>query len=135
VALIDHYHTVKQLHVATVATSVALFATRVVGVLAGHAWPMRRSLSVASVVIDTALLAAGATLWTMLQLNPMRDAWLGTKLVLLVVYVVLGGLALKRAKTRRVKAACFVAALACVGWMASVAVAHDPAGLWRLLQR
>jgi len=33
-------------------------------------------------------------LWATLQLNPVHDSWLGAKLLLLLVYIVLGSLAL-----------------------------------------
>ncbi|MFP5466629.1 MAG: SirB2 family protein, partial [Gammaproteobacteria bacterium] len=70
----------------------------------------------------------GGTLWWMLQLHPWQQTWLGVKLVLLLVYIVLGSLALKRAPTRAGKAFFFVAALTVIGFMASIAVAHHPLG-------
>jgi len=82
-----------------------------------------------SYVIDTGLLAAGATLWATLSLNPLMHLWLGAKLCLLLVYVVLGSMALKRVRTRVVQQTCLVAALAVYGFMASVAYMHDPLGL------
>jgi len=124
---------VRQLHVSLVLASGALFAARGVAVLAGARWPLRRGARVASVVIDTVLLAAGASLWTMLQMNPVRDAWLGAKLALLVVYVMLGSLALKRAPTPAARAGCLLAALAVYGTMLSVALSRHPLGAWRLL--
>ncbi len=77
-------------HIALVIASVSLFAARGLGVLAGQAWPMRQVWRGLSVWIDTALLSAGGTLWFMLQFNPWHDHWLGAKLILLVVYIVLG---------------------------------------------
>jgi uncharacterized membrane protein SirB2 len=118
------------LHINLVTLSVSLFAARGIGVLAGQAWPMQGWARGLSPVIDSLLLLAGGSLWWLRQLNPTQDHWLLTKLVLLIVYIVLGTLALKRAPTRMAKAGCFVAALAVVGFMASVAVAHHPLGLF-----
>lgn len=123
----------RHLHVALVLASGALFAARGVAVLAGAAWPMRRTARVGSMVIDTALLAAGATLWTMLQLHPLRDAWLGAKLALLVVYIMLGSLALKRARTQAARAGCLLAALAVYATMLTMALSRHPLGAWRHL--
>jgi uncharacterized membrane protein SirB2 len=67
----------------------------------------------------------------MLGLNPARDTWLGAKLALLLAYIVLGTFALRRARTWRGKAGCYVAALACAALMVSIALAHHPAGLFR----
>jgi uncharacterized membrane protein SirB2 len=72
-------------------------------------------------------------LWWMLSLHPVREAWLGTKLLLLPLYVVLGALALRRARTARGRAAAYAGALACVALMAAAALAHDPLGAFRLL--
>lgn len=117
-------------HVALVIASVGLFAARGLGVLTRQGWPMRAGWRRLSMGIDTALLCAGGTLWFLLQLNPLHDTWLGTKLVLLFVYIALGTMALKRAPTRAAQALCFLVALACVAFMASVAIHHDPWGWW-----
>jgi hypothetical protein len=42
-------------------------------------------------------------------------------------------MALKRAPTRRAKAGFYAAALGCAVFMVSVALAHHPAGAWRML--
>lgn len=122
----EWYLSLKQAHVALVTASVALFAVRGLGVLAGARWPMAAPLRRGSAGLDTLLLAAGATLWWMLSLQPLRDTWLGTKLALVIVYIVLGSLALKRAPGQAAKALAFVAALACIGAAAWIARAHDP---------
>ncbi len=125
---IEFYPHIKLAHMTLVAASGALFALRGAAVLAGQAWPLRAPLRLASVAIDTALLAAGAALWSLLSLDPMRDAWLGMKLLLLVLYVALGTLALKRAR-----AVAYAAAIACFLFMVSVAIAHHPLGVLRAL--
>ena len=114
----------------TVIIGIALFAARGLGVAALHAWPMQPFWRYLSVVIDVLLLAAGASLWALLSLHPMLTPWLGTKLVLLLIYIVLGSFALKRGRTRAQRMVFFTAALAVVLSMAGIALAHDPAGWW-----
>lgn len=126
-ALIEYYPQIKLAHLALVTASGVLFACRGAATLARQRWPMTAPLRLTSIVIDTLLLAAGVTLWALLSLQPLRDAWLGTKLVLLVVYVMLGTVALKR---RRAWA--YAAALACYLFMVSVALAHHPLGALRI---
>lgn len=125
---IEAYPALKQAHVTLVIASGTLFALRGAAVLARAGWPMRVRWRVLSVLIDTALLAAGVSLWVMLALNPVRDTWLGTKLLLLVAYIVVGSFALRRGRTRAVRALSYATALAIFGFMASVAVAHRPLG-------
>jgi uncharacterized membrane protein SirB2 len=131
--LISAYVPMRHLHLAAVSLSIALFAARGAAVLLRQAWPMTRAARMTSVAIDTVLLGAGIMLWALLSLNPMRDLWLGTKLLLLLVYIVLGSFALKRARTQGGRAAFYLAAVACASFMVSVALAHDPAGVLRAL--
>jgi uncharacterized membrane protein SirB2 len=127
---VETYPALKQAHVTLVLASGALFTLRGAAVLARAGWPMRSRWRILSVAIDTLLLAAGVALWALLALNPLRDAWLGTKLLLLVVYIVVGSVALRRGRTPAVRAASYAAALAVYGFMISVAVAHRPLGLF-----
>ena len=124
---------VRQAHLALVVLSGLLFALRGAGVLTGARWPLHKALRVGSVVIDTLLLLAGATLWALLQLNPLREHWLGVKLVLLVVYIMLGSWALKRAGSTAARAAFFIAALTVFATMVSIGWTRHPLGMWRLM--
>lgn len=133
--MMEWYRPLLAAHVALVVTSVGLFGARGLGVLTGARWPMRPSVRRASVLIDSLLLTAGGLLWWMLSLQPARDRWLLVKLMLLVVYIVLGSLALKRAPTKAGKATAWLAALGCVAAMASIALAHDPLAPLRWLTR
>jgi uncharacterized membrane protein SirB2 len=122
---------IRQAHLGLVALSGALFAVRGAGVLAGARWPLHKALRIGSVLIDSLLLAAGAALWGLLQLNPLRDTWLGTKLLLLVLYIVLGSWALKRAQGNSMRAVFLGAALTVFATMVSIGWTRHPLGLWR----
>jgi uncharacterized membrane protein SirB2 len=122
------YLPLKQAHVGLVLTSGGLFAVRGAILLAGHSWAMAWPLRMISYGIDTALLAAGVTLWAGLSLNPAASPWLGTKLALLLLYIVLGSLALKRARSKAARWASSVGALLVYLFMVSVALAHQPLG-------
>lgn len=122
------YPWIKPAHVGLVTLSGALFAVRGLAVLTRQAWPMQRGWRLLSVGIDTLLLTAGMLLWATLQLNPVHDAWLGTKLLCLLLYIVLGSVALKRGRTPRARAGAFAAAVAVYLFMASVARGHHPLG-------
>lgn len=127
--LLEHYAQIKLAHVSLVATSGVLFACRGAGALAGRRWPLRPGWRVAAVVIDTALLAAGVTLWSLLALHPLREDWLGVKLALLLLYIALGTRALRGVHSQRTRALAFAAALACYAFMVTVAVTHHPLGV------
>jgi uncharacterized membrane protein SirB2 len=63
-----------------------------------------------------------------LHLSPLAHAWLGSKLALLPIYIVLGSFALKRARGPRGRWFCFLAALGTYGLMIGIARAHHPLG-------
>jgi uncharacterized membrane protein SirB2 len=127
--MIEFYLQIKSVHVAMVIASGLLFALRGAAVLAGARWAMAAPLRYLSYTIDTTLLTAALMLLTALKLNPFAVPWLSVKLALLVAYVVLGSLALKRARSRRARAGFFLAALATYAFMYFVARAHHPLGL------
>jgi uncharacterized membrane protein SirB2 len=79
--------------------------------------------------IDTVLLTAALMLVTILHQYPFVQGWLTVKVGLLVVYIVLGTFALKRAQSRRARAWCYVAAIAVFLFIVSVARAHHPLGI------
>lgn len=122
------YLPLRHAHVTLVGASLALFCARGLAVLLRQAWPLTPLPRVGSVVIDTALLATGATLWWMLGLNPTVQTWLGVKLLLLLVYIVLGSIALRRGRTPAIRAAAFAGSVATVGAMVGIALAHHPLG-------
>ena len=72
-------------------------------------------------------------LLTILPAAMFANHWLTVKLLLLVLYVVLGSVALKRGRTRRIRTAAFAAALLTVGFLVTVARAHHPLGIFASL--
>lgn len=127
--LLEHYGLWRSVHLSSVVLSLSLFAARGLGVLGGGRWPLSRPVRQASVAIDSVLLAGGVMLWMARALDPLgTDAWLGLKLALVVLYIVLGSVALKRGRTAATRRAAFVAAIACAGLIVGIARAHHPAG-------
>lgn len=128
--MIEYYLTIKWVHVAAVIASGSLFAMRGAAQLAGAGWTMAAPLRYLSYAVDTVLLTAALMLVTVLRQYPFVQGWLTVKVLLLIVYIVLGSLALKRGRTRAVRAGFYVAALAVYLFIASVARAHHPAGVF-----
>ncbi len=122
------YPTLLWTHMLLVGLSLTLFTARGLGALWRQSWIMLRGVRMASVAIDTLLLSAGASLWALMQHNPLHEAWLATKLLLLLVYVMLGSFALKRARSSRMRLAFLLAALLCAAVMIAIARTRDPLG-------
>ena len=124
------YPTLLWIHRLLAGLSLSLFAARGLGALWRQGWIMRRGVRSASVAIDSLLLSAGTSLWALLQHNPLHEAWLATKLALLVVYVVLGSFALKRARSQGARLVFLLAALLSAAAMVAIARTRDPLGWW-----
>jgi uncharacterized membrane protein SirB2 len=131
--MIELYPEIKWVHIAAVLTSGGLFALRGLAMLYGARWFMAAPLRYLSYTVDTVLLTAALMLATMLHQYPFVHAWLTVKVLLLVLYVVLGSYALKRAATRAARAWFLGAALLVYAFIISVARAHDPRGAFALL--
>lgn len=127
--MIEYYAQVKWLHVACVLASGLLFALRGALVLAGRpGFAMHPAVRYASYTIDTVLLTAALMLATMLKAYPFVQGWLTAKVLLLIVYIVLGTFALKRARTPRGRAWAYVAAIATFLAIIGIARAHHVLG-------
>lgn len=123
----------KGLHVSLVLISGALFGLRGLIALMRQSWAQARWLRQLVITIDTALLLAAVALLIILPLNPLTTPWLLSKLVLLVLYIMLGHQALNRPHRRWPRLGWYLAALLCFLAMLSVAQHHHPLGFLRFL--
>ena len=117
-------------HVGCVIASGSLFFMRGCMMLAGLPAANHVALRRISVVIDSLLLAAAIALTTIIHQYPFVQAWLTVKVILLVVYIVLGVFALRRGRTRAIRAGFFAAAMIVFLFIVTVARTHDPLGIF-----
>ena len=132
--MIEFYPQIRTVHIAAVIASGLLFLVRGGAVQLGASWAMAAPLRYLSYAIDTVLLTAALMLAVIIQQFPFVQGWLTAKVLLLVVYVVLGSFALKRGRTRAVRTSCWIAALLVYLFIASIARAHNPLGIVALLR-
>lgn len=125
-----HYRTLHHLHMGLALTSGALFTVRGAGLLARQRWSQHAALRRLSVIIDTGLLITALRLLWELRLDPFVMPWLQMKLAVLPLYIVLGMCAFKYARQQELRALCYLAALACYGFIVSVALTRSPWGLF-----
>lgn len=132
--MIEFYPQIKSVHVAAVVASLSLFALRGALALSGRErLALGLPLRTLSWSIDTVLLSAALMLLTLLPGAAFANHWLSVKLVLLVGYVGLGSLALRRARTHRGRVLAFVASLAVAALIYAIARVHHPLGPLLLL--
>jgi uncharacterized membrane protein SirB2 len=126
--MLDFYPQIKWVHISAVYASGSLFALRGLILHLGGQWAMAAPLRYLSYTIDTVLLTAALLLVVLLHQYPFAHSWLTVKVVLLIVYIVLGTMALKRGRTRGQRVGSWLAALLVYGFIISVAKARHPLG-------
>ncbi len=122
------YLTAKAIHVACVGVSIAGFVARYALARRGSALVRHRLVRVAPHVNDTLLLAAAIAMLWIGGLNPITLPWLSAKILGLIVYIVLGTVALRRGRTPRTRRIAFIAALTSFGYVVAVALSKSPFG-------
>ena len=131
--MIEFYPQIKMLHIASVMASGSLFTLRGLLMLLKARIGNHMAVRLLSWTIDSTLLMTALMLITMLHQYPFVHGWLTVKVLLLMVYIVLGIFALRRGRSLRARALYFVAALAVFGFIYSVARAHHPLGIFYTL--
>lgn len=126
------YYWVKMAHIATVSFTIPFFALRFYWMLQHPHLVQKPLVKYIAMWNDILLLAAGITLAVMSHQYPFQEPWLTAKLIGLLIYIVCGALALKRAKSRIMRIYFGLLALLCVGYIVSVALSRTPAS-WVLL--
>ena len=112
----------KNIHLISVGISFIYFLIRGYWMLAESRWLQRQMWArVIPDAIDTALLTSGVFLVLLTDQYPTEQAWLAAKLIALLVYIVLGSVAIKRGKTLRVRLVSFT--LACLTYIYILGVA------------
>lgn len=126
--MIEFYPQIKQFHLALALLSGLIFVLRGGFAIAGARWPHAAPLRFSSYAVDTALLTAAMMLLTILPGVVFANGWLWVKLGLLVLYIVLGVSALRRAKSLRARWASYLGALLAYGAIYLTARTHQPLG-------
>lgn len=128
--MIEFYFEIRLIHITAVIASGGLFLLRGIALFAGAGWTKARLVRYLSYTIDTVLLTAALLLSLILRQYPFVHAWLTAKIILLVIYILLGFYAFWRAPTRLQSLGYWLAAMGVYTLIFSVARAHHPLGIF-----
>ena len=120
------YVLLKYTHVTAVIASFALFFLRGLWMMAAPEKLAARWVRVVPHVIDTVLLVSAIALAGTTAQYPIVQPWLTAKVLALLVYIVLGTVAIRRGRTRRVRIVAWILALVVFGYIVAVARARVP---------
>lgn len=128
--MIDHA-TLKLIHVSCIVLSLSGFAVRGSLMLAGSSLLDHKLVKKAPHYVDATLLFSGIWLAIDLQQYPGTAPWLTAKLIALVIYVIMGSLAL-RGKTTGIRYTSMLGALMVSVYIVSVALTRS-SNPWEIL--
>lgn len=121
-----NYLLIKHLHVSCVVLSGLGFCLRGWWMLRNPAMLNQRLTRVLPHIIDSLLLGSAITMAVMSGQYPFVNAWLTAKFIGLLAYVLLGGMALRRGRTKSIRAMCLGLAVLVYFYIVSVALTRNP---------
>lgn len=120
------YAALKIIHVISVIFSYLLFMLRGIWMMQNSSILQQRWVKILPHVIDTVLLASAVTLVTMIQQYPGMSTWLSTKIGGLLLYIILGMIALRFGKSRKIKIISWITAQIVFFYIVLVALTKNP---------
>lgn len=121
------YQLLKTIHIASIILSLGLFMIRGALSLLSINWHRWKPLRFLPHFIDTILLISAIWLAIWIQQYPFTHAWLTAKVLVLVVYIILGSIALKPGLPVLKRATFLLLALASFAYIVGAARLHHPA--------
>lgn len=118
------YLVARDLHLLLVLLSVGLFVFRGTLMIVDSALLASRVLRILPHVIDVFLLASAVWLVLLLRQYPFVHGWITAKVLGVVIYIVLGSIALRRGRTRRTRITALVGAFLTIIYIIGVARHH-----------
>lgn len=123
------YATLKLIHIGAAILTISGFVLRGLWMLVESPILGTRIVRTAPHIIDTVFLLSGIGLIWTLNLPVLNQPWLLTKFAALIAYILLGTIALKRGKTRRIRIGALALALVTFAYIGGVAMSKSM-GSW-----
>jgi len=126
----ESYSALKHIHVSAAAISLTLFVIRGIWMMA---WPHllhNRTVRVVPHIIDTVLLASALLLAWQIAQYPFVHGWLTAKILALLLYIVLGSIALKYGSGKFTRVTAWILALITFGYIVAVALTKQVVPFW-----
>lgn len=124
---------IKTIHLAAVLLSFCGFVLRAGWMLADSPMLSKRWVKVLPHIIDTVLLLSALVLVYLMSLPLLQTDWLLAKIIALLMYIVLGTLALKRARTKLQRLMFALLAILVFLYIVSVAISKSVYGFFAFI--
>ncbi|MDX2507217.1 MAG: SirB2 family protein [Gammaproteobacteria bacterium] len=121
------YEIVKYIHVTAISLSISGFIIRVILKLNGSPYQTGFWFKKLPHFVDTVLLASALAMVYILGANPLTTYWIAEKIIGLLIYILLGMVALRWGRTKNIRTLAATAAVLMFAYI--VYVAHYKAPL------
>ena len=116
----------KDIHVTFVVLTILFFLLRGFWMILDSSLLKKVWVRILSASIDTVLLVSAIVQAMTISQYPFIDHWLTAKVLALIIYIVLGSVAFTYGKTKTIRVSAWLAAIACFGYIANVALTRNP---------
>ena len=116
----------KDIHVTFVVLTLMFFILRGIWMILDSTLLKKTWVRILSAIIDTVLLISAIVQAINISQYPFIDHWLTAKVMVLLIYIVLGSIAFTYGKTKTIRVSAWFAAIVCFGYIASVALTRNP---------
>lgn len=120
------FATIKIIHIICMILSYILFSLRGIWMIQGSSLLKLKWVKVLPHVIDTILLISAITLVAMIQQYPGFNIWISVKIGALLLYILLGMMAFRFGKTRKIKIISWILAQIVFFYIVLVAITKNP---------
>lgn len=120
----------KNVHVLTALISLTLFVLRGVWMLRESPKLQQRWVKIVPHINDTVLLLTAIAMTVMIGQYPFVNDWLTAKLLALLLYIILGTIALKRGRSKQIRLFAWLGALLTFAYIVSVALSKSAWGFF-----
>ena len=124
--LVAYYPYIKIVHISCALLTLCYFSIRGYWMLIESPLLEAKLTKILPHLIDSVLLLSAVLLTLILHQYPFENSWLTAKLFGLIIYILLGAIALKRGKNLQQRLSAFIVALTCIGYIFGVALSKSP---------
>ncbi|MCP4698756.1 MAG: SirB2 family protein [Gammaproteobacteria bacterium] len=117
---------IKNIHVTCVLLTFILFSIRGIWMARNSRRLQLRWVKTVPHLLDSVLLISGIAMAISIRQYPGTDSWLTAKLLALILYIVLGSIALKRGKTRKIRISAWIGSYFAFFYIIMTALSRTP---------
>lgn len=124
----DFYYSLRIIHISCAILSISGFILRGIGLIQGASWMHHKATKRLPHIVDSLLLFTALVMVYLSQQYPFVLDWLTVKVICLIIYILLGMVALRWGKSQHIQIMAWFLAVCVFFFIISVAITRSPLG-------